>query len=161
MEKKTLYTAEGSIIKGDVTFGDHCSVWFNAVVRADAAKCTIGDNTNIQDLVMIHTGRNVPVTIGNNVSIGHSAIIHGCTIGDDTIVGMGAIVMDHAVIGKECMVAAGALVTQNKQFPDGSLIMGSPAKQVRMLTEEERRHLRENALLYVQEAQEQLPKTEI
>ena len=148
---------ENVVIKGDVTFGDSCSVWHNAVIRADSGSITIGDRTNIQDLVMIHTGEGgYSVTIGSDVTIGHSAIIHGCTIGDGSLIGMGAIIMNGAVIGKHCIVGAGALVTQHKTFPDNTLIMGSPAKAVRRLTEEEMQSNEKNAQLYVKHAEDEL-----
>lgn len=152
-----IYIGENTVLKGDITVGTDCSFWHNAVIRADSGFIHIGDNVNIQDLVMIHTGFNgYNVTIGNDVTIGHSAIIHGCTIHDETLIGMGAIIMNGAEIGSHCIVGAGALVTENKKFEDGSLIIGSPAKAVRKLTDKEIEGIHQNALLYVKEAQKEL-----
>lgn len=152
-----IYIGENTVLKGDIKVGSDCSFWHNAVIRADSGFIHIGDNVNIQDLVMIHTGFNgYNVTIGNNVTIGHSAIIHGCTIKDESLIGMGAIIMNGAEIGSHCIVGAGALVTENKKFEDGSLIIGSPAKTVRKLTDKEIEGIHQNALLYVKEAQKEL-----
>lgn len=146
-----------AVIRGNVTFGKDCSVWHNAVIRGDSGTITIGDRTNIQDLVMIHTGEGgYPVSIGNDVTIGHSAIIHGCSIGDGSLIGMGAIIMNGASIGRNCIVGAGALITQNKHFSDGTLIMGSPAKVIRSLAEAEIQNNLKNAALYVKHAREEL-----
>lgn len=154
---KEIRKGENAVIKGNVTFGKDCSVWHNAVIRGDSNTITIGERTNIQDLVMIHTGEGgYPVTIGNDVTIGHSAIIHGCSIGDGTLIGMGAIIMNGASIGKNCIVGAGALITQNKHFRDGTLIMGSPAKVIRPLTEAEIQSNLDNAALYVKHAEKEL-----
>ncbi|MDD6258165.1 MAG: gamma carbonic anhydrase family protein [Erysipelotrichaceae bacterium] len=152
-----IYIGENTVLKGDITVGSDCSFWHNAVIRADSGYIHIGNSVNIQDLVMIHTGFNgYNVTIGNNVTIGHSAIIHGCTIKDESLIGMGAIIMNGAEIGFHCIVGAGALVTENKKFEDGSLIIGSPAKAVRKLTDKEIEGIHQNALLYVKEAQKEL-----
>jgi carbonic anhydrase/acetyltransferase-like protein (isoleucine patch superfamily) len=152
-----IYIGENTVLKGDITVGSDCSFWHNAVIRADSGYIHIGNSVNIQDLVMIHTGFNgYNVTIGNNVTIGHSAIIHGCTIKDESLIGMGAIIMNGAEIGFRCIVGAGALVTENKKFEDGSLIIGSPAKAVRKLTDKEIEGIHQNALLYVKEAQKEL-----
>ena len=153
---KNYYVAQGAVITGSTVIGEDSSVWYNTVIRADSAPVTIGKRTNIQDLVMIHTSQNHPVILGDDVTVGHSAIIHGCTIGAHTIVGMGSIIMDGAAVGKNCMIGAGSLITQEKIFPDGSLIMGSPAKLIRALTDEEIQALHTSAPLYVKEAEEQL-----
>lgn len=147
---------ENAVIKGNIIFGQNCSVWHNAVIRGDSNSITIGNCTNIQDLVMIHTGEGFPVNIGDNVTIGHSAIIHGCTIGNGTLIGMGSIIMNGAIIGNNCIVGAGSLITQNKVFPDHTLIMGSPAKAVRRLTKEEVENNLKNADLYVKHATAEL-----
>lgn len=147
---------ENAVIKGNIIFGQNCSVWHNAVIRGDSNSITIGNCTNIQDLVMIHTGEGFPVNIGDNVTIGHSAIIHGCTIGNGTLIGMGSIIMNGAIIGNNCIVGAGSLITQNKVFPDHTLIMGSPAKAVRRLTKEEIENNLKNADLYVKHAAAEL-----
>ncbi|BAT71597.1 conserved hypothetical protein [Thermosulfidibacter takaii ABI70S6] len=135
---KDVFLAEGSFVIGDVEIGDNSSIWFNTVVRGDVNYIRIGNSTNIQDLTMVHvTTAKYPTIIGDNVTIGHRAMVHGCVIGNNCLIGMGAIILDGVKIGNNCLVAAGSLVTQGKEFPDGVLIMGSPAKVVRELTEEE------------------------
>ena len=140
---------EGARIVGDVTIGPESGVWFNAVIRGDDNPITIGSRTNIQDNVVIHAGPKDAVVIGDGVTIGHAAIIHACTIGDNSLVGMGATVMDHTVVGKNCIIGAGALVTANQVIPDGSLVLGAPAKVKRALTEEEIETNRISADVYV------------
>lgn len=132
-----VFLAEGSCLIGDVKIGDDSSVFYNSVLRADLAEITIGERTNIQDNVTIHLSSGAGVKIGNEVTIGHNAVIHACTIDDNVLVGMGAIVMDGVHIKENCIVGAGALVTQNREFPEGSLIVGSPAHISRQLTDEE------------------------
>lgn len=134
---KKYYIANGARIIGDVALSNNVSIWYNAVIRADTQSVHIGHGTNIQDLVMIHTGNVLPVVIEDNVTIGHSAIIHGCTIHSSTLIGMGAILLDGCEIGECSIVGAGSLVTQGKAFPPRSLILGSPAKVVRALTDKE------------------------
>lgn len=126
------YVAENATIVGDVTMGHSCSVWFNAVVRGDVHSIKIGDKVNIQDGAIIHcTYQKHPTIIGNNVSIGHNAIVHGCTVQDNVLIGMGAIVMDNCVIESNSIVAAGAVVTQNTVVESGSIYAGVPAKKVK------------------------------
>lgn len=126
------FLAETAVVIGDVVAGDQCSVWYNAVVRGDVHSIRIGHRVNIQDGAVLHcTYQRAPLTIGNDVSIGHNAIVHGCTIHDKVLVGMGAIVMDHAVIGEGSVIAAGAVVLQNTVVEPGSLMAGVPAKRVR------------------------------
>lgn len=157
-----LYIGDHAVIKGNVTFGSDCSVWHNAVIRGDNASIEIGEETNIQDLVMIHTGEDGnAVKIGSHVTIGHSAIVHGCTVGNDVLIGMGAIIMNDAVIGNQCIIGAGALITQNKVFPAHSMIVGSPAKCIRELTEEEIAGIRLNADRYVKHAKEELNENDL
>jgi carbonic anhydrase/acetyltransferase-like protein (isoleucine patch superfamily) len=157
-----IYTGENTVIKGDTVFGEDCSVWHNAVIRADNAQVRIGVGTNIQDLAMLHTGEDAEaVTVGSYVTIGHCAIVHGCTVGDNTTIGMGAIIMNRAVIGRNCMIGAGSLVTQGKEFPDGSLIMGSPAKLIRPLCNEEIAALRLNSERYVVHAKKELKESDL
>ena len=146
-DKTRIY--DGARVVGDVTLADKVGIWYNAVVRGDEAPISIGERSNVQDNCVVHVSAGKPVTIGKSVSIGHGAIIHGCTIDDNVIIGMGAIVLNGAHIQKNSLVGAGALVTENKEFPEGSLIIGSPAKAVRELTEEEIKSLTANADEYV------------
>ncbi len=138
----------GAVAVGDVTLGEDCSVWYNAVLRADEAPIVIGPGSNIQDNAVLHTTTGHPLTVGRDVTVGHGAILHSCAVGDNTLIGMGAIVLDDAVIGKNCIVAAGALVTGRTVIPDGSMVMGSPAKVRRELTAEEMEANRRNAQVY-------------
>jgi gamma-carbonic anhydrase len=147
-----VYIARGAAVLGDVTIGDHSSVWYNAVVRGDINRIVIGHHTNIQDNAVLHLADDYPCVIGNYVTVGHSAIVHACTIGNECLVGMGAIVLDGAVVGEQCLVGARALVTQRTEIPAGSLVMGSPAKIVRALTAEERAGLKHWAEKYVANA---------
>lgn len=131
------YLAENATIIGDVAMGDNCSVWFNTVVRGDVNSIRIGNKVNIQDGACIHcTYQKAPTTIGNNVSIGHNAIVHGCTIHDDVLIGMGAIVMDKAVIGSNTIIAAGSVVLENTIVEPGSIYAGVPAKKVKDINQE-------------------------
>ena len=130
------FVAENATIVGDVTFGSECSVWFNAVVRGDVNFIKTGNKVNIQDGAVIHcTYQKHPTTIGNNVSIGHNAIVHGCTVKDNVLIGMGAIIMDNCVIESNCIIAAGAVVTQNTVVESGTIYAGVPAKKVKDLNE--------------------------
>lgn len=132
------YVAENATIVGDVTFGALCSVWFNAVIRGDVHFIRIGNKVNIQDGAIIHcTYQKHPTTIGNNVSIGHNAIVHGCTVNDNVLIGMGAIVMDNCVIGSNSIIAAGAVLTQNTIVESGSIYAGVPAKKVKDIDQSE------------------------
>ena len=132
------FIAENATIVGDVVMGSGCSVWFNAVIRGDVHYIKIGDNTNIQDGAVIHaTYLKAPTNIGNNVSIGHNALVHGCTLHDHTLVGMGAIVMDHAVVNEFVIIAAGAVVLENTICETGFLYAGVPAKKIKPLTDEQ------------------------
>jgi len=134
---KNCFLAENSTIVGEVTMGDDCSVWFNAVVRGDVNFIHIGNKVNIQDGAIIHcTYQKTGTTIGNNVSIGHNAIVHGCTIHDNVLIGMGAIVMDNAVIHSNCLIAAGAVVLENTIIEEGSVYAGVPAKKVKAINPE-------------------------
>ena len=147
-----VFIAEGAIIRGDVTLSDRVSIWFNAVVRAENGPIAIGSDSNIQDNCVLHVDINGKLTIGNRVTVGHGAILHGCTIEDNSLIGMGAIVLNHAVVGKNCIVGAGALITQGTIIPDNSLVIGSPAKVKRSLTADEIADISKNADFYVQEA---------
>ena len=146
---KNVFLAEGSRLIGDVKIGEDSSVFYNAVLRGDIAPIEVGQQTNIQDNVSIHVSTDVPVKIGNRVTIGHNAVIHSCTIDDDVLVGMGAIIMDGVHIKKNSIVGAGTLVTQGREFPAGSLIVGSPAHISRAVSEEELHHVREGVERYL------------
>lgn len=151
--KKTderVLIAEGACVAGDVTFGEGCSVWYNAAIRGDRGPITIGDGSNVQDCVVIHDETH----IGRGVTIGHGAIVHGCVIGDNTLIGMGTIVISGARIGRDCIVGAGALVTGKMDIPDGSMVLGSPAKVVRALTPEEIQGNRVSAEEYLEKIEE-------
>ncbi|MDB5119172.1 MAG: gamma carbonic anhydrase family protein [Sphingobacteriales bacterium] len=133
------FIAENSTIVGDVVMGDNCSVWFNAVIRGDVNYIKIGNNTNIQDGAVIHcTYLKAGTDIGNNVSIGHNALVHGCTLKDHVLVGMGAIVMDNAVVEEYCIIAAGAIVLENTICETGYLYAGIPAKKIKPITDEQK-----------------------
>lgn len=132
-----VWIAPTATVTGDVEIGDNSSIWFNTVIRGDVAAIRIGRETNIQDNCILHSDHKPGVIIGNRVSVGHLVILHGCEIQDGTLVGMGSIIMDDAVIGKNCIVAAGSLITANSRFEDGMLILGRPAKVVRKVTAEE------------------------
>lgn len=150
----SVFVAPGAVVRGDVQLAAGSSVFYNAVLRGDRAAISIGEGTNIQDNCVVHVEYDLPVTVGKNVTVGHGAILHGCTIGDETLIGMGAIVLNGAKIGKNCLIGAGALVTQNAVIPDGSMVIGSPAKVKRPLTEKEMASVRRSAADYRQEAQE-------
>lgn len=131
------FLAETAVVVGEVTLGDNCTVWFNAIIRGDVHSITIGDNTNIQDGAVIHcTYQKAKTVIGSNVSIAHNAIVHGCTIKDNVLIGMGAIVMDDAVVGSESVIAAGAVVLPGTRIEPGSIYAGVPAKRVKDISEE-------------------------
>ncbi len=134
---KDVYIADTAQVMGDVELGEGASVWFGAIARGDSEKITIGRGSNVQDGTVLHADAGKPLMIGDNVSIGHMVMLHGCTIGDGSLIGIGAIVLNDAKIGKNCIVGANSLVTEGKEFPDGSMIMGSPAKLVRQLAPEQ------------------------
>ena len=148
---ETVRIARGAIVYGDVTIGEKSTVWYNAVVRGDQSTIDIGKYTNIQDNCTVHVDDNNSVKIGDYVTIGHGAIIHGCTIGNHCLIGMGAIILNGAVIEDNCIIGAGTLVTQGKVIPEGSMVLGSPGKVIRSITEEEREHLLKNAMHYAGE----------
>lgn len=134
---KNCYLAPNATIAGDVIMGDECSIWFNAVIRGDVNSIRIGNKANIQDGAIIHcTYQKAATSIGNNVSIGHNAIVHGCVIHDNVLIGMGAIVMDHTVVGSNTIIAAGAVVLENSIIEPGSIYAGVPAKKVKNISEE-------------------------
>ncbi len=149
----SAWVANSAEVMGDVWLGDEASVWFGVVIRGDTDSIRIGARSNIQDASVLHADVGLPLTIGTGVTVGHKVMLHGCTIGDDSLIGIGAIVLNGAKIGKGCLVGAGALVTEGKEFPDGSMIIGSPAKVVRTLTPEQLQGLRHSADHYVANAQ--------
>lgn len=145
----SAYIAPTATIIGRVVLQDHASVWFGAILRGDNEPITIGANSNVQDSAVLHTDPGFPLSVGVNVTVGHQAMLHGCTIGDGSLIGIQAVVMNGAVIGKRCLVGAGAVVTERKVFPDASLILGAPAKVVRELSAQEQANLLESAAIYV------------
>lgn len=150
------WVARTATVAGDVSLGEGASVWHGAVVRGDEAPVTIGRNSNVQDCAVIHVSRGLPASIGEGVTVGHGAIVHGSAVGDDTLVGMGAIVLDGCEIGRGCIIGAGALLTQCTKVPDGSVALGSPARVVRGVTDDELASSRENARRYVELARQGL-----
>ena len=149
---RNVYLAQGAIVVGDVTIGDYSSVWYNAVLRGDINRIVVGHHTNIQDNAVLHLADDYPCLVGNYVTIGHSAIVHACVVGDEVLIGMGATILDGAVIGAHSLVGANALVTQLMEIPPGSLVMGTPAKVVRALTAEEQNQLKVSAEKYAENA---------
>ena len=149
----TAWVADSAQVMGQVELGEGASVWFGAVVRGDTDRITIGAGSNIQDASVLHADAGQPLLVGERVTVGHQVVLHGCTIGDESLIGIGAVVLNGAKIGKNCLVGAGALVTEGKQFPDNMLIIGSPAKAVRALTADDITRLQGNAVNYVQRGQ--------
>jgi carbonic anhydrase/acetyltransferase-like protein (isoleucine patch superfamily) len=149
----SAYVADSANLIGKVTVEANASVWFGVTIRGDNERITIGENSNVQEGTVMHTDLGFPLTLGKNVTVGHQAMLHGCTIGDGSLVGIQAVVLNGAKIGQGCLVGAGALVTEGKEFPDNSLILGSPAKVVRTLTEEDLQRLAGNAANYVARGQ--------
>jgi carbonic anhydrase/acetyltransferase-like protein (isoleucine patch superfamily) len=145
----SAYVSPDATLIGDVTLGEAVSVWPGTVIRADNDAIRIGDNTNIQDGAVLHVDPGCPMCVGANVTVGHQAMLHGCTIGDGTLVGIQAIVLNNAVIGRDSLIAAGAIVTEGKRFPDRSLILGAPAKVHRQLIDADVAELRRNIDVYV------------
>ena len=148
----TAWVADSAQVMGQVELGEGASVWFGAVVRGDTDRITIGAGSNIQDASVLHADAGQPVLVGERVTVGHQVVLHGCTIGDESLIGIGAVVLNGAKIGKNCLVGAGALVTEGKEFPDGSMILGSPAKAVRQLTPAQIEGLRQSARHYTDNA---------
>ena len=148
----TAWVAESARVIGNVELAADTSVWFNAVLRGDTEVIRVGRGSNIQDNSVVHADIGFPVTIGENVTVGHHVMLHGCSIGDGSLIGIQAVVLNGARIGKHCLVGAGALVTEGKEFPDGSMIFGSPAKWVRQLTAEQIAELDRSAEHYVENA---------
>jgi carbonic anhydrase/acetyltransferase-like protein (isoleucine patch superfamily) len=145
-----FFVAPDAAVIGRVTLGRAASVWFGAVLRGDTNTIEIGADSNIQDTAVVHVDADAPTVVGDEVTIGHAATVHGCTVGDRALIGIGATILSHAVIGKYCIVGAGALITERKTFPDGSLIIGAPARRVREVSDEEMRMLEKSALHYAE-----------
>jgi gamma-carbonic anhydrase len=147
-----VYVAKSAVVLGDVTLGNLSSVWYQAVLRGDINRILVGHHTNIQDNAVLHLADDYPCQVGNYVTIGHSAVVHACVIGNETLIGMGAVILDGAVIGNQCLVGAQALVTPHTRIPDGSLVLGMPAKVARPLTDKEKAELRSSAEKYAEYA---------
>ena len=146
------WAAPSADLIGDVRLGTRASVWFGAIIRADNTPILVGEESNIQDGAIGHSDPGFPLTIGARVTVGHQAILHGCTIADDCLIGMGARILNGAVLEPECLIGAGALITEGKSFPGGSLIVGSPARAIRQLTDAEKHALRVSAAHYAEKA---------
>ena len=149
---ESAWVADSAQVMGNVELAEDASVWFGVVIRGDTETIQIGRGSNIQDASVLHADIGKPLTVGENVTVGHKVMLHGCSIGDGSLIGIGAVVLNGARIGKGCIVGAGALVTEGKEFPDGSMIIGSPAKVVRELTEDQQASLRMSALHYIENA---------
>ena len=143
------WVAPNAIIIGKVKLEKNSSIWFNAVLRGDIEKIVIGENSNIQDGSVLHTDPGCPLTVGKGVTVGHMVMLHGCEISDDTLIGIGSTILNKAKIGKNCIIGANTLVTENKVIPDNSLVLGSPGKVIRKVTDDEIKVIRENAKHYV------------
>lgn len=150
--ESTAFVAAGARIVGQVVLGARSSVWYNAVVRGDSAAISLGAGSNLQDNVSVHVDRGRPVRIGRDVSVGHNAVVHACTIGDGTLVGMGSVILSGATVGAGCLIAGGAVVLEGTQIPDGSLVAGVPGKVRRSLTDDERAAILRNAENYRENA---------
>jgi carbonic anhydrase/acetyltransferase-like protein (isoleucine patch superfamily) len=148
----SAWVADNAQVVGQVTLAEDSSVWFGATLRGDTEPITVGRGSNVQDGSVLHTDVGLPLVIGERVTVGHNVMLHGCTIGDESLIGIGAVVLNGARIGRNCLVGAGALVTEGKEFPDGSMILGSPARVVRSLTPEQIEGLRQSAAHYIDNA---------
>jgi len=148
----SAYITDSASVIGNVHLAANTSIWFGAALRGDNELISIGEGSNVQECAVLHTDMGYPLVVGKNVTIGHQAMLHGCTVGDGSLIGIQAVVLDGAVIGKNCLVAAGALVASGKEFPDNSLIMGSPAKAVRELTQEQINDIQRGVTTYIERA---------
>jgi carbonic anhydrase/acetyltransferase-like protein (isoleucine patch superfamily) len=146
------YVAPGASVIGSVILGHNANVWFNCVLRGDNDVITIGDNTNVQDASVLHVDPGFPINLGANVSIGHKVMLHGCSVGDNSLIGINAVILNGARIGENCLIGASALITEGKEIPDGSLVMGSPGRVVRSLTDVEIARISEIAGRYVEKS---------
>lgn len=147
-ENGDFYVAPGARVIGRVTLAEEVGIWFNAVLRGDNEPITVGRGSNIQDGCVCHTDPGFPLTLGEDVTVGHNAILHGCTIGDGTLIGMGAVILNGAKVGKGCLVGANALITEGKEIPDGAMVVGQPGKVVRQIDERLAAELRRAAEVY-------------
>src|SRR5574343_705981 len=150
----TSWIADNATVIGDVHLDEHVNIWFGATLRGDNEPMRVGSHTNIQDGAILHNDEDIPLTIGSHVTVGHMAMLHGCTIGDGSLIGINAVVLNHAVIGKSCIIGANALIPEGKVIPDFSLVVGSPGKVIRQLTEEDAERLKKNAQHYVENAED-------
>jgi carbonic anhydrase/acetyltransferase-like protein (isoleucine patch superfamily) len=148
------WIADNAIVIGSVVLENNASIWFNCVVRGDNDVVTIGENSQLQDGCVVHVDPGHPVTLGKNVSVGHMAMLHGCTVGDNSLIGIKSVILNDAVIGRNCLIGANTLITEGKHIPDGSMVMGSPGKVVRRLTEGEIAFIQRSADEYAAQAQE-------
>ena len=144
-----FFVAANATVLGLVRLENNASIWFNAVLRGDNALITVGENSNIQDGAVLHTDPGFELTIGRNVTVGHKVMLHGCTIGDNSLIGINSVVLNGARIGKNCLIGANSLITEGKEIPDGSLVMGAPAKVIKSLTPEQQEGLQQSAQTYV------------
>ncbi len=144
------FIADSASVIGSVVMHQNASIWFGAVLRGDNDVITIGENSNVQDLSVLHVDPGFPLTIGKNVTVGHKVMLHGCEIGDNTLVGINSVILNGAKIGKNCLIGANSLISENKVIPDGSLVMGSPGKVVKQLSEDQMKGLEMSALHYVE-----------
>lgn len=157
----SAFIEDTAVVIGDVAIGSESSVWFNAVIRGDVHSIRIGHRTNIQDLCLLHVTHDThPLTLGDDITVGHHVVLHGCTIHDRVLIGMGAIIMDGAVIEEDCVIGAGALITRNIHIHSRSLVMGSPAKVNRLLTDAEVQWIKESAANYIRYAQQYVSENE-
>lgn len=147
---KDCWIAENAMVVGTVTLADKVNVWFNATLRGDNDPIVIGEGTNIQDGAILHTDEGVPLTVGTGVTIGHMVMLHGCTVGDGSLIGINAVILNRAVIGKQCLIGANTLIPEGKVIPDRSLVVGTPGRIIRELTDEEIAHLEHNAASYLE-----------
>ncbi|HZA66056.1 MAG TPA: gamma carbonic anhydrase family protein [Geminicoccaceae bacterium] len=146
------WIAPTAVVIGNVSLGNNASVWWNSVLRGDNEPITVGEESNIQDGCVLHTDPGFPLVIGKGVTVGHMVMLHGCTIGDDSLIGIGAVILNGATIGRKCLIAAGALVPEGKSIPDNSLVMGAPGKVVREVTADHLARMRESAEQYIANA---------